>query len=230
MNQNKTLENYLDTLLSSEDMSLSHQRECIEEGVETTDESGVTTVSSLAADTESASFANLSVVAIPTQDKELINLPEKEARQNDNILDIVPFTVVGLNLALPADKVLTVLDWRDDISFSSNVNSVVLGTFSYNGKMVSLIDSAVLVVPKTHPQYDVMISRKNYRHILILNDERTAITCDSIHEHIELERENVQWRSVNTTHPWLAGTILDYEIALIAPAKLIEILRENYKA
>ena len=52
-------------------------------------------------------------------------------------------------------------------------------------------------------------------HLVMIDEGRWALACDSIGEVIDLETKDVKWRGTNGKRAWLAGTVIEQMCALL---------------
>ncbi len=55
----------------------------------------------------------------------------------------------------------------------------------------------------------------DYPYVLMLDEGRWGLGCDSVGEVIDLTPEQVQWRGEHSRRPWLAGTLKEHACALL---------------
>jgi len=56
---------------------------------------------------------------------------------------------------------------------------------------------------------------ENYRYVLVIPGCNWGLAVDSVGGVLDLQPEQVRWRSVHTRREWLAGTVVDKMCALI---------------
>jgi purine-binding chemotaxis protein CheW len=134
---------------------------------------------------------------------------------DDRFVQIQPFTVVGLKLAIESERVHSILDWSDEIESQPGAPDWYLGERLVGDKGVDLIDMARLVVPADYPGRAAIVARKRYQHIILLDDGNWGLACDTIDENVLLPREKLVQAAAGSTRPWLAGTFADYGYAVV---------------
>lgn len=125
------------------------------------------------------------------------------------------FKVSGLMLAVPLIKLNSVMPWTDKLVATPNKTDWYLGLVNNHGVNVKVIDTAVMVLPENrHVDLSVDL-RDRFSHVLLVNDCRWGLACDSIGEVIWLHADQVKWRNNKTRRPWLAGTFREHLCALM---------------
>lgn len=133
-------------------------------------------------------------------------IPDAPAVVADARLKCFVFTVAGLKLALPLARV------TESVEFSgcggTPVPPLLLGHLAYaGGRRVPVLDSARILLPGGNAA--------SYRWLVIVDDGRYALACDSVEPHLEVVPAAVRWRTPSTQRRWLAGTLLQHRCALL---------------
>lgn len=134
------------------------------------------------------------------------------------------FKVGELSLALPLSELTGVVEWRDMTS-DAGATGIRLGTHQYNGKPVPIVDTARLILPAS--MVDDLVGanhEERISRIVIIQDGKWGLACDSVHELITLQPENIRWHTVRTRRQWLAGTSVDLMCALVDTEGLVTLL------
>ena len=143
-----------------------------------------------------------------------------QSMTEDGFLFIRPVSVVGLNLALPMDRVTDVLAYSDAGINLLGGRGTILGSMTYQDSEIVVLDTAEIIVPQTHSRRSAMLERKNYQNILVLDGGSLAIAVDAVDEEVYLPTDNIQWNPATSHYVWLAGTMTNYGYALINADKL----------
>lgn len=134
------------------------------------------------------------------------------------------FSVTGLHLSVPLDKLNGVIPWdSDNIVPMPGHSENFLGLLRHLDQNVKVIDLARLVVPQSGGP-DIIPAAERVKHILLIDDGRWGLACDSINEIMVLEAQDVRWRTSAGKRPWLAGTIIDKLCALLELDALVNLL------
>ena len=137
------------------------------------------------------------------------------------------FKVSGLTLAVPLVKLSSVIPWTDKIVETPNQTDWYLGLVNNLGRNVKVIDTALMVLPENRRQTIATEPRERFSHILLVDENRWGLACDSIGEVIWLTNDKVKWRKNKKQRPWLAGTSLQHLCAIMDTAVFADMLDEK---
>lgn len=137
------------------------------------------------------------------------------------------FQVSGLSLAVPLSRLNGVIPWPEKIVETPNQTDWYLGLVQNQGNNVKVIDTAHMVLPENRRPADDLPPDERFSHILLVDDARWGLACDSIGDVIWLQPEEVKWRKNKSTRPWLAGTALEYLCALMDTQVFAEMLDQQ---
>ena len=138
-------------------------------------------------------------------------------------LDISQFPIqclmfrVGLNLlSLPLVKMNGVLHWTDELTRLPQSPNWVLGILKHRDTNLRILDSSKLLG---------ISATKGIKpnHILILSDNVSAITCDTLEDVVTLEYNDIQWQP-ETGNPLIYGIIRETLAYLLSPEGIIDSL------
>ena len=125
------------------------------------------------------------------------------------------FKVGGLSLAVPLVRLNGVIPWSEKVVETPNQTDWYLGVLMNHGHKVQVIDTAVMVLPTEHRQEMSEDPAERLSHILLVDDQRWGLACDSIGDVVWLKNTDVKWRSNKTKRPWLLGTAIDHMCAVM---------------
>lgn len=137
------------------------------------------------------------------------------------------FKVSGLSLAVPLVKLNSVVPWDEDITITPNQTSWYLGLIQHLRHQIKIIDTALLVMPENRRQLLAEDSLSRLSHILLVDDYKWGLACDSIGEVIWLSKDDVKWRKNKTTRAWLAGTSLEHLCAVMDTEVFAQMLNKQ---
>lgn len=137
------------------------------------------------------------------------------------------FKVSGLSLAVPLSRLNGVISWPEKIVATPNQTDWYLGLVLNHGTNVKVIDTAHMVLPENRRPPDELEPAERFSHILLVDDARWGLACDSIGDVIWLQPEAVKWRRNKDSRPWLAGTALEYLCALMDTQVFAEMLDQQ---
>jgi len=140
------------------------------------------------------------------------------------------FNVSGLSLAVPLVKLNSVISWNEDeITETPNQTSWYLGLIQHLEKQVKVIDTALLVMPENRRNSVDETSVNRLGNILLVDDFKWGLACDSIGDVIWLSKEDVKWRKNKQTRAWLSGTSLEHLCAIMDTEVFAQMLTESPK-
>lgn len=125
------------------------------------------------------------------------------------------FKVSGLSLAVPLVKLNSVIAWDENITATPNQTDWYLGLIQHLQKQVKVIDTALLVLPENRREALDLASADRLGHVLLVDDYKWGLACDSIGDVVWLTKDEVKWRQNKQTRPWLAGTSLQHLCAIM---------------
>lgn len=149
--------------------------------------------------------AEQSVVAVSSEPPEWAEQP----------FQCLLFNVGGLALAVPLVRLNGVIPWSENIVETPNQTDWYLGVLMNHGNKVQVIDTAVMVLPPEHRADLPEEPSERFSHILLVDDQRWGLACDSIGDVVWIKRDDVKWRSNKTKRPWLLGTAIEHMCAVM---------------
>lgn len=152
------------------------------------------------------------------------------AKVYDEPFQAMLFEVAGLKLAIPLVELSGVLEWNDDITAMPGHADFYLGILQHLGRSIPVIDTARVIFPPD--KLDKLVSdepRQRIKRIVLIDDSRWGLGCDSVNEVVELTPDQVKWRPESNTRQWLAGTVIEQMCALINGAGFAQLLKTGQK-
>lgn len=138
------------------------------------------------------------------------------------------FQVAGLTLALPLAKLYGVLPWdADAVTELPNHQPWFLGLRTHLGHKVKLIDVANVILPAERRASLASVDSGRLARIILIDEGRWGLACDSVAEVITLSNADVKWRSQAGSRPWLAGTVIKQMCVLIDTEAFAAMLLES---
>lgn len=134
------------------------------------------------------------------------------------------FNVAGLSLAVPLTKLSGVVPWPETVTPMPNRSSLFLGLMRHQERSVKVVDTALMVLPEGRQPDSLATPEERLKHVILLDEGRWGLACDSIGEVLTLEPDEVRWRSAQGKRPWLAGTVLQHLCALLDADAFVELL------
>lgn len=134
------------------------------------------------------------------------------------------FHVAGLSLAVPLTKLNGVVPWPESVTPMPNRSALFLGLMRHQQRNVKVVDTALMVLPEGRQPESLAAPEERIEHIILLDEGRWGLACDSIGEVLTLDPDEVRWRGAQGKRPWLAGTVLKHLCALLDADAFVELL------
>lgn len=135
------------------------------------------------------------------------------------------FKVAGLSLAVPLAKLNGVTPWAGGLTPMPNHSPLFLGLLRHQDRTVTVVDTALTVLPDGHRDRLLAPPAERLGHIILLDEGRWGLACDSLGEVLDLAPEDVRWRSAAGKRPWLAGTVLQHLCAVLDVDAFVGLLK-----
>lgn len=137
------------------------------------------------------------------------------------------FKVAGISLAVPLVKLNGVLPWDDEITPMPGHSKEFLGLLHHLEQNVKVVDTAQIVLPEKQQDGGLLPPEQRFNNVILVDDGRWGLACDSIGEVITLEPDEVRWRTSKGKLKWLAGTVLEHLCALLEIESLTQLLQTH---
>lgn len=135
------------------------------------------------------------------------------------------FVVGGLKMAVPLCELNGIVEWGEDyLTELPGHKSWYLGIIQNQGKNVPVIDTLQQVVPENRWPAE-HLKKKNFRHIILIDNSRWGLACETVMEVITLKTDSVKWRSSRTKRRWLLGTVIEHMCALLDSSEFAAMLK-----
>jgi purine-binding chemotaxis protein CheW len=134
------------------------------------------------------------------------------------------FSVAGLTLAVPLTEL-------GGIHKLEKVSPLFGKPIWFNGVMIhrdeklNVVDTARWVMPEKYD--DKLAESINYQYLIMLDDSPWGLACESLVNTVNLEPDDVKWRSNDSKRPWLAGMVKEKMCALVNVKQLISMLNQG---
>lgn len=125
----------------------------------------------------------------------------------------------GLTLGIPTHAIAKVVTAASQWASQSDARAWVLGSYSSEKEIYTVVDTAALLVPGSTLQATAVGS-----NAVLLAGQRWALACDGIGEQITPDPAQVNWRGAQGKRPWLAGTVRAPACALLDIPELLRLL------
>lgn len=136
---------------------------------------------------------------------------------------VLLFDVAGIKMAAPLHALGGIC------LIENNLQSVVvqadwfMGLLRWNDRNLRVIDTARFVMPERTKDNS---HRAHYQSVIVLGDSHWALAVDQANESTQLSSQDVRWKHLLGTRPWLAGTLLNRLCALVDVDSLTGLLEE----
>jgi len=138
---------------------------------------------------------------------------------------VLLFTVAGLKMAVPLNELNGIVEWGEEyITELPGHKSWYLGIIQNQGKNVPVIDTLQQVVPQNRWPAEYL-NEKNFKHIILIDDSRWGLACETVLEVVTLKTDSVKWRSSRTKRRWLLGTVIEHMCALLDSTEFAAMLK-----
>ena len=141
--------------------------------------------------------------------------PVQEHPSEPDSLPVQLFTVAGLKLAVPLERVESMLSSQAGLTTIAEDTGLVLGTVTCNGKVARVVDTARLLLPQERAGKLATDTDARTRHLLILDDGDWALACSEVEEPVVLAEGDITRRTSAGRRPWLAGMVSSRGCALL---------------
>jgi len=138
-----------------------------------------------------------------------------------NRFECLLFSVAGLKLAVPLVSLGSI--HRIESEFTPLVGRAdwFIGLYRAGDRNINVVDTAKWVMPRQYHEAVV----EGYHFVIRLGDTNWGVACDSVAEAIQLEPEQVKWRTERSKRAWLSGTVIDHMCALLDAEMLSYLLQ-----
>jgi purine-binding chemotaxis protein CheW len=139
------------------------------------------------------------------------------------------FQVAGLKLAVPLEQLHGILEWSDAVTPLFGHADWFLGLLENRETKVKVVDIAKVVMPENHIALDKLPVRERASHVVLVDEGRWGLACDSVSEVVTLGKGDIRWRSDKTKRRWLAGTAIEHMCAVLDLDELLTELHAGYR-
>ena len=129
------------------------------------------------------------------------------------------FEVAGLKMAAPLHLLGGICQLEDNLQSVVAQADWFMGLLRWNGKNLRVVDTARFVMPERLPDNS---HREAYQSVVVLGDSLWALAVDRADESVHLQGDEIRWKAVAGSRPWLAGTLLERLCALIDVDTLLQ--------
>lgn len=135
------------------------------------------------------------------------------------------FTVAGLKLAVPLKSLGGIHEWNEPSTIFGKP-AWYLGMMTNREEKLNVVDTAQWVMPEKYNEK--MAAGIDYRYLIMLNESRWGLACESLVTTEALSPDDVQWRRANNgKRPWLAGVVRDKMCAILDVDAMVAMLDQG---
>ncbi|MGX5913411.1 chemotaxis protein CheW [Aliidiomarina sp. Khilg15.8] len=135
------------------------------------------------------------------------------------------FTVAGLKLAVPLKSLGGIHEWKEPNTIFGKPDWY-LGIMTNREEKLNVVDTAQWVMPEKYNA--TMAEGIEYRYLIMLNESRWGLACESLVTTEALSPDDVQWRRANNgKRPWLAGVVRDKMCAILDVDAMVAMLDQG---
>jgi purine-binding chemotaxis protein CheW len=133
------------------------------------------------------------------------------------------FDVGGIKMAAPLHALGGICLIEDNMQTVATQASWFMGLLRWNDRNLRVVDTAMFVMPERVKDDS---HRAAYQSVIILGDSHWALAVDQADESVLLQADEIRWKHLLGTRPWLAGTLLNRLCALVDVDSLLTLLAE----
>ncbi len=130
------------------------------------------------------------------------------------------FRVEDMILAVPLTALLRTINFDRKVTSVPRQPSWFIGLLDEHDSRIGVLDAGQLIFGKTRGRQRDQ-EEQPFSQILITEDGRWGLACDEVMEIQKLDPQQVRWRTLRETRPWLVGTVIDELTAVIDVRSLI---------
>ena len=142
-------------------------------------------------------------------------------------LQVRVLEVAGLSLAVPVARVKEVVTSQSRFTPLSDPVPPLLGVLASAAGESRVVDTARLILPQDRSTQAGETPGRQAGPFVVLDDGDWALACTRIGAVIELQGNDVRWRTAAGKRPWLAGTAMKQRCALLDIDALIGLLDDE---
>ena len=140
--------------------------------------------------------------------------------QTENaVLKLLLCDIGGIKVAIKVDALDNIIRWPEkDLSYIPGRKSWEVALYNDNGQNTNVIDIRKLL---HSPE---QTSPLNAHYILLVNDRRTGIACDTIEQIINKNNNEINWRNDTHQRPWFTGVLSETMHSVLDISAIIKAL------
>lgn len=131
------------------------------------------------------------------------------------------FEVAGIKIAAPLISLGGISRIENNLQTVTAQADWFMGILRWNDRNLRVVDTAKFIMPE---RIKDNAHRASYQTIIVLGDSQWALAIDRAEKTIPLSAEDVRWKHLLGTRPWLAGTLLHRLCALMDAESMLNLL------
>ncbi|MGJ8678737.1 chemotaxis protein CheW [Paraglaciecola sp.] len=137
---------------------------------------------------------------------------------------VLLFEVAGMTLAVPLTE-LGGIHEIDSVNPLFGKPDWFKGVLLHRDEKFSVIDTAKWIMPEKSAEK--LAESTKYQYLIVLGESGWGLGCESLVTTETLLPEEVKWRNVKTSRPWLSGMVKKKMCALVNVPQLISMLNQG---
>jgi len=171
---------------------------------------------------DSPAQAEIEPAASEKQETTVAAEPPQAQVDTEFPMQALMFRVGGHLLAVPLIQLCSVVSWNDSITRLPESPDWLLGLIKHRQVNLRIVDSQLLLDINSEAEVKP-------EHLLVLGEGGWAITCDHLEQVVDLEYDDVQWKS-GDDQKLMLGTIRDSLSTLLNPPGITRLLDQRDSA
>jgi len=139
------------------------------------------------------------------------------------VFQTLVFEVSRLPLAVPLVKLGGIVNLKQqEITPLVGTPDWFMGLVPNERGNLMVVDTQKFLMPEKNSE-----EASDYQYLIVLDDSRWALACDSVGDAKNLTPEDIRWSARSSKRPWFAGMVVEYMSALVEVDELINLLADN---
>jgi purine-binding chemotaxis protein CheW len=131
------------------------------------------------------------------------------------------FEVAGLTLALPLTE-LGGIHQLGTVNPLFGTPDWFKGVMLHREEKINVVDTALWIMPEKCAEK--LAASTKYQYLIMLDDSRWGLACESLVNTVTLQPEDVKWRKFDGKRTWISGMVKKKMCALVNVKQLIRLL------
>ncbi|MFT2091371.1 chemotaxis protein CheW [Paraglaciecola sp. 2405UD69-4] len=154
---------------------------------------------------------------VKSSEKELGVIPTEK-------FQVLIFEVAGMTLAVPLTEL-------GGIHQFESVNQLFGKPAWFNGVMIirdekyNVVDTIKWLMPEK--SIEKVAESTKYQYLIVLGDSQWGLSCESLINNVTLSPEDVKWRNIKGSRPWVSGMVKKKMCALVNVKQLVTMLDQG---